>query len=258
MLPLRKDLLNSLLESVICTVLVFASLNLVTAQVRTSSNYQLQSDSVNVGGGYSSSASYQQENTVGEISTGPSASSNYKLRAGYQQMQEVFISIGTTGDVTMDPSLPGLTGGVSNGSTTVTVITDSPSGYRLTFESEGDPAMQRDGGGGTILNYIPGGVSDYTFATAATQAHFGFSPEGADIVQSFLDNGGVCGVGVLDTALSCWDGVSTTAVTVSEGAGSNHPNGATTTLNFRVGIGGSAGVIAGTYTATTTVTALPL
>ena len=53
-------------------------------------------------------------------------------------------------------------------------------------------------------------------------------------------------------------GASTTDITIAEGVGSNHPDGATTTVNFRVGIGGNGAVLAGTYTATSTVTALPL
>jgi len=77
-------------------------------------------------------------------------------------------------------------------------------------------------------------------------------------VARYRDNGGACGVSSGDTALACWDGVSTTAQTIVTGTGSNHPSGATTTLRFRVGISSGASVTAGTYTATTTITALPL
>jgi hypothetical protein len=173
-------------------------------------------------------------------------------------MQEVFISLSTTGDVTMSPDLPGLTGGTSNGSTTVTVTTDSPSGYQLTIESEGEPAMQRNGGSETIADYDAGTDPDYSFLTSGSEAHFGFAPEGVDVVQAFLNDGGACNSGSLSTAQTCWDGLATTARAIAQTSQSNHPSGATTTVHFRVGVGSSAGVTAGLYTATSTVTALPL
>jgi len=248
--------IQSITYSGIATVLVLAMLNISFAQVRSSSNYQLQSDSINIGGGFSSSTNYVQESTVGEIATGKSDSSSYSLRAGYQQMQEVFISLASTGNVVMDTDLPGLTGGVSNGSTTFTVITDSPSGYQLTIEAENSPAMQS--GANTIADYNAGPEPDFSFITGGTDAHLGFSPEGVDIVQAFRDDGGACNTDTQDTALACWDGLSTTAAVISESTSSNHPDGATTTVHFRVGIGSNAGVITGLYTATSTVTALPL
>ena len=39
------------------------------------------------------SASYRMEETIGEIATGESQSASYKLKAGYQQMQEMVISL---------------------------------------------------------------------------------------------------------------------------------------------------------------------
>lgn len=252
-----KSVLKLVAQSVILTLITLALLSVGTAQVMTSPSYSLQSDSVNLGGGFSSSTSYIQESTVGEIASGPSDSSSYSLRAGYQQMQEVFLSLAVSGDVVMSPNLPGLTGGTSNGSTTFTVITDSPSGYSLSIAAENSPAMQS--GANTIADYNAGTDPDYTFLTGSTDAHLGFSPEGVDVVQDFLDDGvGVCNTGSTNTPLACWEGLSITETPFASGVGSNHPDGATTTLNFRVGIGSSAGVEAGVYIATTTVTALPL
>lgn len=241
----------------IATILTIAIVGVGLAQVSTSTNYQIQSDSINIGGGLSTSTSYRQESTVGEIATGPADSTTYALRAGYQQMQEVYLSLMVTGDVTMSPSLPGVTGGIANGSTSFTVLTDSPAGYQLTLQAENDPAMQS--GVYTIADYDEGEEADFSFLTASGEAHFGFTPEGVDIVQAFLDDTSTCGgVGIIDTPLACWKGSSTTAAVIAQGAGSNHPLGATTTVQFRVGIGSSAGVMTGVYTATTTVTALPL
>jgi len=251
-------LFTSLRDACLLTLLVIGLLDVSLAQVRSSPSYQLQSDSINVGGGLSTSSSYTQESTVGEVGTGPSDSTSYALRAGYQQMQEVFVSISTTGDVLMSPDLPGLTGGTSNGSTTVTVVTDSPSGYQLTIEAEGEPAMQRTTGSESIADYDAGTDPDFSFLTSSNDAHFGFAPQGSDVVPAFLHDGGACNSGSFSTAETCWQGLASTTQVIAEGVGANHPTGATTTVHFRVGIGSTAGVVAGVYTATSTVTALPL
>lgn len=233
-----------------------ASINLGLAQVATSTNYQLQSDSVNFGGGLSTSTNYQQESTFGELGTGQSSSTNYMLRAGYQQMQEVYLSLTLPSDVTMSPSLQGISGGTSNGSTTVTVTTDSPAGYSLTIAAANNPAMQSVSN--SIANYNQGAEADYSFLVTSGAASFGFSPSSVDVVQEFKDNTSLCGVGSSDTLLACWAGMTTAAISISQGTGSNHPSGATTTIYFKVGIGSGAGVISGLYTATSTLTALPL
>lgn len=252
-----KTFLQTITRSLLITILVISAIGIGQAQVRSSTNYQLQSDSINAGGGFSSSASYNQESTMGEIATGKSDSTSYSLRAGYQQMQEVYISLASTGNVIMSGDLPGLTGGTSNGSSTFTVITDSPSGYSLSIQAENSPAMNK--GANFIDDYNASGTADFAFTVSSGQALFGFTPEGVDIVSGFLDNGtNACNTGSTDTAFACWDGLSTSTRTIATGIGANHPAGATTTVNFRVGLGGNNTVEAGVYIATTTVTALPL
>tara|TARA_B100000745_G_scaffold130136_2_gene84802 strand:+ start:686 stop:1462 length:777 start_codon:yes stop_codon:yes gene_type:complete len=252
-----------LASSSLIVTLVIVSLTSVTnlgyAQVMSSTNYQIQSDSVNFGGGFSSSTNYQLESTGGEIATGESSSSNYEVRAGFQQMQESYIALSGTSNVDLAPSIPGVSGGYSNGSTTVTVVTDASGGYELTIEAENSPAMQS--GVNTIADYVPGGAAaDYDFNIGAADAYFGFSPEGVDIVQAFLDDGGAsCNEPAgTDTADTCWEGLSTTAQQIASDTGANHPAGATTTIKFRVGIGGSVVQPVGSYVATTTITAISL
>jgi hypothetical protein len=114
-------------------------------------------------------------------------------------------------------------------------------------------------GVGSIANYLAStSVPDFVFTTDATDAHFGFTPEGIDVAARYRDNGSTCGVGVLNTTDSCWDMVSTTPIEIFSRSSANHPNGSTSTLKFRVGIGSQGAVTAGSYTATTTITALPL
>jgi hypothetical protein len=253
-----RSLYNLLLQSVIITAILFASLMLAVAEVRTSNNYQLQSDSINFGGGLSDSASYDLESTAGEIATGLSDSSSYSLRAGYQQMQEVSISISAAADVVMAPNIGGITGGTANGSTSVSVLTDSPGGYQLSIQAENAPAMRKDPD--TIADYVPAASPnpDISFLTIPTQAHFGFSPEGDDIVDRFRDNGSLCNVVDGDnTPLVCWDGLSVSEKIIAQGS-ANQPSGATTTIHFRVEVGGNIVIPEGDYIATTTLTAIPL
>ena len=226
------------------------------AQVATSSNYQIQTDSINFGGGFSTSTNYRQESTFGEIDSSVGTSSSYQLKAGYQQMTQIYLSITVPTDVTLSPTIAGVTGGTSNGSTTVTVRTDNPAGYTLSIRAANAPAMQK--GSDTIADYSQGVDADYSFSVGTNDARFGYSPSSIDVVSAFKDNGSLCGVGSADAALACWAGLTTTPTTISQGAVANHPNGATTSIYFRVGVGSGAGVIAGLYTATTTLTALPL
>lgn len=254
---MQRFVLSNFLLSCTSTVLLLSLLPLASAQVMSSTNYSIQNDSVNSGGGLSTSTNYGLEDTAGEIATGVGSSTNYELRAGYQQMQEVFISMSAVTPVTLLPALGGITGGVASGSTAVHVVTDSPSGYQLTIVASGSPAMRS--GANSIANYTPvGGVPDFSFITNPADARFGFSPEGPDISIRFKDSASTCGVAGSDTALRCWDGLSTSAVAIAETASSNQPTGATTTIQFRVGLGGSIVVTPGVYIATTTLTALPL
>lgn len=227
------------------------------AQVMQSTSYRIESDSVNFGGGLSSSTNYVLESTGGEIATGDSTSTSYTLKAGYQQMVTQFISLSSPAGVTMTPSLVGITGGESNGSTTVTVITDSTAGYELSISAAVSPAMVK--GGDSILDYVPGGAPDYTFTTDPTDAHFGYSPSGVDVVARFKDDGvSVCNTGSNETPLACWDGLATSLEVLSRSSSSNIPLGATTTVYFKVGLGNGVVVAPGVYVATTTLTAVAL
>jgi hypothetical protein len=244
-------------KAIVLTTILLELLSVTIAEVRSSSSYQIQSDSINFGGGISSSSNYSMESTGGEIATGVSTSSNYYLNAGYQQMHEVFISMTAVSSVTMSPNLGGIVGGISNGTTSVSILTDSSSGYQLTISADNNPAMQS--GANTIADYSPSATPDpdILFITDSTDVHFGFSPEGGDVTQRWKNNGSVCNAGTNITYLTCWDGLSTSEKVIAQGS-ANQPSGATTTLHFRVGIGGGMVVSPGDYFATTTLTALPL
>ncbi len=235
---------------------LFVSTNLY-AVVMNSSNYSLESDSINFGGGRSSSSNFVQESTFGEVATGYSGSSSYNLHAGYQQMSSSFISLSVSGDVSLSPSIPVSGAGVATGSTVITVTTDNSAGYELYIKASSSPALVSSSD--SFADYIPVGANpDFSFAVSASDGEFGFSPEGADIVQSFLDNGAVCNAGSSDTADSCWAGLSLSNILISSNSSSNIPTGETTTLKFRAESGASNTQLPGLYVATSTVTAIAL
>ncbi len=226
------------------------------AYVSSSTSYRIVEDSVNAGGLLSTSTSYRAEDTLGEEGVGTSSSATYRIKAGYQQMQEVYLAISAPGSITLSPSIP-TTGGVGNGVATWTVTTDNAAGYTMNIRASGTPALQS--GVNSFANYVPaGGDPDFTFTTPAAASRFGFSPEGVDIPQRFKDNGVICNAGALDTASTCWVPLLTSADTVATRITPNHPSGTPTTVRFRAESGASNVQPAGAYTATSTLTVLAL
>jgi len=66
----------------------------VAEAAMTSTNYQIQFDSINSGGtDFSTSTNYQLSDTVGEQGTGYSTSTNYLLHAGYRQTSGIASSL---------------------------------------------------------------------------------------------------------------------------------------------------------------------
>ena len=225
-----------------------------------SDTYRMWQSSINVGGhgGSQTSTSYHLRETIGEIATGLSTSTLYKLFAGYQQMQEVYLALSAPSQVTMSPSIGGITGGQSDGTATTTVTTDSPSGYALSVRASSSPAMATSSY--SFADYIPAiaGTPDYTWSIPATTSEFGFTPEGSDIVQKFLDNGSsACNTGSSETTDACWYNFSTSDETISQTYSANHPNGTQTIIKFKAESGTSNIQEPGEYQATITITAIP-
>ncbi len=211
---------------IICILVSFFLINTeffpIFAYVMESGSYRIQSDSLNVGGGHWDSANYIFEDTIGEVASGPSASVSYKLKAGYQQMQEVYVSVSSPSDVLLTPSIGGVVGGLASGSAQWTIITDSSSGFDAKIRASTDPAMKQDDDY-FFNNYTPvsAGSPDYNWASpAASSAEFGFTVEpetAADTATLFTDNGlDSCGVGGnTNTSDKCWfnfDGISDVSI----------------------------------------------
>jgi len=199
------------------------------------------------------------EDTVGEVATGNSTSTNFEVKAGYQQMNESSISIEVVNSVGLS-NISGISGGASQGETTWKVTTDNPAGYAMSIKSTTTPAMTNTAGG-SVADYVPAATTtpDFTFTITPTTSAFGYSPEGVDVYSRFKDNGAVCNIGSLNTADACWDGLSTTNKMIAERNTSNHSiGGSTTTVKFRVEIGNDKIQDSGNYSASVTVTAVTL
>lgn len=256
----RNKINNVISQSMVISILVLIviySANFVLGQVMTSGSYRIQSDSVNFGGNFSTSTTYFIQDTVGEVATGDSSSSNFKIRAGYQSMQGSILSMSAVSSVNLTPAIGGITGGTANGSTNFTVITDNAAGYSVSIKASTTPALQSPLD--TISDYTPAGASpDFVFAIAPTTSEFGFTVEGADIDQRFKDNGSICNAGSSDATDRCWTGLSTTSQIIVKRTSANQPLGTATTIKFRAESGPSHVQINGTYVSTTTITAIAL
>ncbi len=233
------------------------ALPVASAYIASSSNYRIQTDSVNIGGIFSTSTSYRAEDTLSEEGVGTSTSATYNIKAGYQQMQQTYLAITSSPNVTLSPSILALGGGVANGLATWTVTTDNAAGYTMNIRSSGSPALVS--GVNNFADYVPAGANpDFTFITPTTANRFGFSPEGTDIVQKFKDNGTICNAGSLDTLSACWSPLQTTANTIVTRTSPNNPSGTVTSVRFRAESGVSNTQALGSYVATTTLTILAL
>lgn len=248
---MRKETLIYVVVSVMCALPAWALARM------SSSSYQIERDALDSSGLYSSSSTYQLEDTLGEDAAGRSSSASYTLKAGYQQFGDAYIAITQEADLTLS-SISGLVGGSSEGTATWRVTTDNPVGYQLSVRADQSPALQSVTD--SVADYVPAGAAaDFSFSILPSEAAFGFTPEGSDIVQRYLDNGSsTCGVGSSDTPSACWDGLSTSNTVIAESADNNHPAGTDTSVRFRAEIGGAVLQPPGDYTALITVTAIPL
>jgi hypothetical protein len=220
-----------------------------------STNYRIQSDSINSGGTLSTGNSLNLEDTVGEIATGDSTSNGLTTHAGYQQMNEVFISISASSGSVDLGSIGGITGGLKSGSSILTVATDSASGYTMYAKASTNPALISSDDSFTNYTEAVSNVPDYTWAVASDNAEFGFSPKGADITSRFKDNGlDTCAIGSSQTADKCWYKLLNSDLTVASSTSANNPSGTATTINFQ-SQSVSHFLNPGSYTATITFTA---
>lgn len=232
----------------------------IFAAVMSSSNYKIQSDALSPNGGSWSSTNYIFKDTFGEVSTGISGDATYGMRAGYQQMQEVFVSVSSPGPVSMTPNIAGTTGGVASGSADFNVIVDSAAGFIMTLNALTAHSLVASGDATYYFsNYPATSTPSYTWGVPAGQAQFGFTvvPESAgDIVQAFLDNNSsACNsAGGTFHSNRCWmgfNGISNS--TVINRASRTSVTGESETVIFKADSQGAL-LKSGVYEATITAT----
>ncbi len=174
-------------------------------------------------------------------------------------------------NVTATGSINGITGGTANGSTSVTVRTNSNTGYSMTIafaSNSTDNAMKGDVSGSTAIHDYPAVSSTtptFLFSTASTSSVFGYTVSAdagaTDLAQAFLDDGADCnipiGSGGAYTADRCWMEPMTSAFEIID-RGTAAASGATSTIHFRVHVPNlpNPSLVADTYTATATLTAV--
>jgi hypothetical protein len=246
-------------RSVFITFIIFTFVLpfIVVGQVRESTNYKIERDSLNVGGGFTSSGNFQMESSVGELGTGFSTSTNYILSAGYQQnLEEIYIAISSPSDLTLD-SINGLTGGFSTSSTSWNITTNNNSGYEVSIRSSTTPAMQSNLD--YFEDYSPSGSNpDFDFSINNSTAAFGFSPNSTHVIPRFKNDGNDCNIGTSITLYKCWDGLSISDTTIIQSGSPNHPYGTLSTITFRAESGSNKILTAGDYSATIIMTAIAL
>ena len=173
-------------------------------------------------------------------------------------------------NVSMVGSLNGITGGTAHGSTTVSVRTNSPTGYTMTiayFNNGTTNTMQGNNTDSTSIQDYPAVANEptYAFSTASSAAVFGYTVTALndlDLDDSFLDDGaGNCNeVAGTDTngTSTCWMEPRVSSFQIID-RDSDAVTGATSTLHFRVYVPNnpSPGLVADTYVATATLTVAP-
>lgn len=228
----------------------------VLAYVMSSTNYRVEFDSINTGGSLGTSTNYKIEDTVGEIASGSGTSTSYNIYAGYQQMdQNIRLSMTVPSSVVLSPNIGGLTGGTADGQANILVSTNGSSGYSLYINSNTNPALQSPSS--SFSNLITTGeVPNFAWEIPATTSAFGFTPEGADIISKYKDNGSSCNqVAGSDTTYRCWDLFSTVFTQISQSGTPNYPALSTTTVNLRAESGSQNVQSPGTYNANLIFTA---
>jgi hypothetical protein len=244
-------------------VLVFLCFsNNIFAVVMTSGNYRIEADdSLTPGGGNSASANYIFRDTMGEVSTGSSDSNSgsYKMKAGYQEMLETYLTVSSPGPVAMSPDIPGVSGGTAtNGTGTAWyVITDNFAGFSMKINALNSPhALVLDGDPTHYFdNYTTDGTPTYGWSVASA-AKFGYAvvPGGqGGLAVAFKDNGpSVCGSG--SGSGNCWAGFLTTPVNIiSTSARTNVSPGEQETVDFKAQSNNTV-LESGTYKATIVTT----
>ena len=199
----------------------------------------------------------------GEEESGGSGGGNGSFVIKQSIYNEIALSIGSS--LTLSPSIPGVTGGVSSGELPFNIKTNNPLGYQVDLKFfEAVPFRHLFSPSFYILNYVPQvvGVPDYNAITPSKSHGFAYSVFSPDATQLFRHSGSTCNTGSSNTLGKCWFNKVDASVptTIVERNSATGAEGATSTLQFRVLVDQNPMPMLpnGEYQATVTVTVLPL
>ncbi len=246
-------------------IFVFSLISKVWAQTSTSTNYKIQSSDINAGGTENqTSTNYRMSETIGGIATGISTSTLYSLKAGYRQMEDYYITLSSPSNVSLSPSISGMTGNLgtpSSGEVTWNVATDNPAGFSMSLKSSDSPALKLNSAN-YFSDYEPdaSGTPDFEWSSpSSSEAYFGFTVEpetSEDTVQLFKDDGADCNAGGNNTADRCWFSFNGSSdITVINRTGRTDKNGEDEKIKLQAESNEKM-LESGTYQTTITVTAV--
>lgn len=240
--------------------ILFVSLNIsANAYVSSSTNYILQNDSINIGGKDSStSTNYSIQDTIGEIATGISTSTNYQINVGYRQTldDDATISISGPNSISLG-SLGGLVGGITNNNGTWNVETNSSAGYSLYIKATSSSAMQSSDS--SISDYTASSSPnpDFNWTIGIATSTFGFSPYNSESqITKYKNDGTNCNIGTNITDGQCWQGFSTSNEAIVSKTSATDIGGEDTKINFQAEIKSNGIQESGSYVATIIITAV--
>ncbi len=226
----------------------------VIAQVMSSTNYIMEIDSINIGGGFLSSDSYLLESAIGQEISGISTSTNFDINQGYLQMSSSFIGISVIEDQTLSPAINLAEGGVAENLTQVTVATNNSAGYQLKMKSDNSPALRFGLSEFDDYDSLDPLVPDYDWSVSGSQAKFGFTVSGVDTITEYKNNGSECNQALGSASGdNCWDGLSTVDKVVAES--NSFTAGTQSDIKFKAEAGADSGLAVGAYQTTIFITA---
>lgn len=227
----------------------------VFALVMSSTNYRMQSDSINFGGSQGTSTNFIMEDSLGETGTGISSSTHYYMSAGFEQIDGTYyLSMTAPISLAMLPNIPGLTGGSSSSTAEIGMVTDNPAGYSLIIQTTTNPALKS--GANSFANYtLSSSIPDLDWQVGSSASEFGFNPSGTDVVTRYKNSAGQCDTGGGSSEIDkCWDVLTVAERIVSQTLASNYPDTSTTTIKFKAESGSLNKQPIGTYQTTVVVT----
>src|SRR3989344_691259 len=133
--------------------------------VMSSTNYYIYADSIDNGGGFVTSTSFDLQGTLGETPTDATTSSSYIVRGGYQSMESASLEMSLSAS---GASLGELSASqVKSNSITATITSDSANGYTLSIAS-----ISGTGITGVADGVVTAGSQEFGIAVSGNDAAF--------------------------------------------------------------------------------------